>query len=100
MAVLNRSRDTPYWELMPLAGTQNWRRYVTISMERGYPLVLLVQAFHNARSSAQVHEEDDGTEEEGHDIQAADDEDMESTEDEVEGGEGGEGGDQRREPTG
>ena len=62
MAVLNRS-EVLFWELMPLEGTQNWRRYVTIATEQHLPLVLLIRAFDKGEPSTEVHDEgDDGAE--------------------------------------
>jgi hypothetical protein len=85
---------------MPLAGTQNWRRYVTIATQCGLPLVLLVQAFHKGGSSSELHEEVEGVED-------AAEEDMETTQGLSEGevedvmvGAGGEGADGPCEPMG
>lgn len=85
---------------MPLAGTQNWRRYVTIATQCSLSLVLLVQAFHKGGSSSELHEEVEGVED-------ATEEDMETTQGLSEGeaedvmvGAGGEGADGPREPMG
>ena len=60
MAVVRFRMDIIYWELMPFGGSQNWKEYVNIVIERGMPLVLFVQAFERIGSTSQVQEE--GTE--------------------------------------
>ena len=59
MAVVSR-REPVFWELLPLEGTQNWRKYVNISTSRGLPLALFVQAFEKVRFSTESVGEHDG----------------------------------------
>ena len=54
MAVVSRASVGVYWELLPLEGTTNWRRYVEIAMQRGLPLVLLVQAYCKERGGTEL----------------------------------------------
>ena len=59
MGIVSRVREGTFWELVPLNATSTWRKYVNKAVERGWPLVLLAQAY-----TKEVHEVH-GVEEEG-----------------------------------
>ena len=40
-----RTGQPTYWELVRLKGTNSWQSYVRMARERGWKLVLLVQAY-------------------------------------------------------
>jgi hypothetical protein len=57
MALINR-RESLYWKLMPLQGTEHCRSYIKIACDIGLSVILFIQVVHNARSSRQVHMSD------------------------------------------
>jgi hypothetical protein len=56
MTPINRS-ESLYWGLMPLQGTEYWRRYIKTTCEIGLFVMLFIQVVHKVGSSSQVPEE-------------------------------------------
>lgn len=56
-AVTSRSRTPIYWELMPIGGSSIWRRFVEVSTQRGFPLMLFIQAYKKVGGSSEVNEQ-------------------------------------------
>src|SRR5438128_5035391 len=48
------------WELMPICNTADWKMYMKVAFERGWPLAMLVQS-HEKPQVAAVAEEYEGT---------------------------------------
>ena len=48
------------WELIPIRNTADWKMYMEVAFERGWPLAMLVQS-HEKPQVASVAEENEGT---------------------------------------
>lgn len=57
-AVVNRSMQGYYGELFPINTTHNWRKYVELATEHGWPMLLLIQTFWR-EGNVVTHEEAD-----------------------------------------
>ncbi|WVZ50386.1 hypothetical protein U9M48_001643 [Paspalum notatum var. saurae] len=61
-AVTTRSSSLVYWELVSIDNTAFWKRFVDVSLRRGLPLVLFVQAYEKVIVEAQTtHVYDEAT---------------------------------------
>jgi len=61
-AVTTRTSSPVYWELVPIDNTTFWKRFVDVSLRRGLPLVLFVQAYEKVIVEAQTtHVYDEAT---------------------------------------
>ncbi|WVZ88790.1 hypothetical protein U9M48_035264 [Paspalum notatum var. saurae] len=59
-AVTTRTSSPVYWELVTIDNTTFWKRFVDVSLRRGLPLILFVQAYEKVNveaQSAQVYDD-------------------------------------------
>ena len=59
-AVTTRTSSSVYWELVTIDNTTFWKRFVDVSLRRGLPLILFVQAYEKVNveaQSAQVYDD-------------------------------------------